>query len=141
MPRKVGVKKNKKREINFLSFIIAGIAIIIFLFIFLRILFVVPYEQPSLDAFSQCLTNKGARMYGADWCSRCQNQKDMFGASFQYVQYTNCDFREKECADLGITSYPTWNINGKTLPSGTMSLKSLGEISQCLPLIPAEYQP
>lgn len=141
MPRKAGVKKvqDEKRELNALSFIVAGIAILIFIFIFYRILFV-PYQMTSLNAFSECLTNKGVRVYGTDWCKSCQNQKNMFGESFQYVRYINCDFHEKECARLGITAYPTWYMNGKTLPSGAMSLKSLGETSQCSSLIPPESQ-
>ena len=41
-----------------------------------------PASGPGLaptDALAQCLTAKGVKMYGAYWCSHCQNQKKAFG--------------------------------------------------------------
>ncbi len=46
-------------------------------------------SQPAitgLDDFAKCLSEKGVTMYGAAWCSHCQNTKKTFGQSFQYVK-------------------------------------------------------
>ena len=32
----------------------------------------------TLDGFAQCLTAKGAQMYGAWWCPHCADQKELF---------------------------------------------------------------
>lgn len=82
------------------------------------------------DAFAQCLTEKGAAMYGTEWCSHCQNQKKTFGSSFQYIDYVNCDFNRDECLRNGIKSYPTWVIN-ETKYSGEQPLFRLASLTNC----------
>lgn len=96
------------------------------------------YQQPSepngpgkFDAFAQCLTEKGVIMYGAEWCPHCQNQKKLFGSSFQYVTYVECPKEPKVCLEKNITGYPTWLLaDGKRL-EGEQSLLSLGQKSGC----------
>ena len=87
------------------------------------------------DAFAQCLTGKGAVMYGAYWCPHCANQKKLFGSSFKYVTYVECDAKGKDaqpelCQQKGVASYPTWEING-TIESGEIPLPVLAEKSGC----------
>jgi hypothetical protein len=87
------------------------------------------------DSFAKCLTEKGVTMYGAYWCPHCQNQKDMFGESWQFVNYIECSLpnrggQTKVCADEKITGYPTWDING-VRKSGELSLQQLSELSGC----------
>jgi hypothetical protein len=89
-----------------------------------------------LDDFAKCLTEKGVKMYGAYWCPHCQNQKKMFGNSWQYVNDIECSLpnkagQTKECADEGITGYPTWDISGERIP-GELSLKTLSEKTGCV---------
>ena len=43
------------------------------------------------DNFAKCLAQKGIIMAGTDWCHFCKQQKEMFGTSFQYINYKNCD--------------------------------------------------
>ena len=47
-------------------------------------------SQGKYDTFAQCLTENEAVMYGTDWCSYCQNQKSLFGNSFNNIAYVNC---------------------------------------------------
>lgn len=87
------------------------------------------------DSFAQCLTEKNVVMYGAFWCPHCANQKKLFGKSFQYVTYVECDPQGKNsqpdlCLQKGVQSYPTWEING-TIESGEMPLNVLAEKSGC----------
>ena len=40
-------------------------------------------RAPSIyDGFAQCVSDSGARMWGAWWCPHCENQKELFGNSF-----------------------------------------------------------
>jgi len=82
-------------------------------------------------ALAKCLTEKGAKMYGASWCSHCANQKKMFGDAFQYIDYVECDTTgQEECNSAGIEGYPTWTINGQKYP-GETSLENLAQLSGC----------
>ncbi len=82
------------------------------------------------DNFAKCLASKGATMYGAEWCGHCKEQKDMFGASFKYVNYVECPDNQALCEQKGITGYPTWIIN--ELPySGTQSFERLSQLTGC----------
>ena len=86
--------------------------------------------ESESGALAQCLTEKGATMYGTEWCSHCKNQKALFGKSFQYVDYIDCDKNKAECQKAGIRGYPTWNINGQNYPGG-QSLEKLSILSGC----------
>ncbi|MFH1430217.1 MAG: hypothetical protein ABIG71_01675, partial [Candidatus Uhrbacteria bacterium] len=44
----------------------------------------------ELIPFAQCLTERDAKMYGAIWCSHCKEQKDAFGAAWEFVTYVEC---------------------------------------------------
>jgi len=86
----------------------------------------------DLDKFAKCISEKGATMYGAEWCGHCQNQKKMFGDSFKYVNYVECPDPNNQalCEQKGITGYPTWIING--LPyAGEQSFEKLSELTGC----------
>lgn len=100
----------------------------------LSVIFFVQKKESAvsqLDIFAKCLSEKGAIMYGADWCSHCQNQKEKFGASFQYISYVECPNNPKQCLDAGAESYPTWTFqDGKRLV-GDRGLSELSEVSGC----------
>ncbi len=110
-----------------------GTALILGLLIFF---FTSSAGQPGpYDTFAQCLTEKGVVMYGAYWCPHCANQKKLFGSSFKYVTYVECDPGGKNpqpdlCQQKGVTSYPTWEINGE-VESGEIPLPVLAEKSGC----------
>ncbi len=69
-------------------------------------------------------------MYGTEWCSHCKSQKKMFGKSFQYINYVDCDRYSDECLRNGIRGYPTWIIDGEKYP-GVQSLGRLSSLSGC----------
>lgn len=82
------------------------------------------------DELAKCLTSKGVKMYGTEWCGYCKKQKENFGASFQYVDYVDCDESKDECIEAGIRGYPTWNINGESNP-GLKDLETLASLAGC----------
>jgi hypothetical protein len=55
-------------------------------------------------------------MYGAWWCPHCQEQKEKFSASFEFVPYTECGVKgdlkgqNPVCKEQGITHFPTWQF-------------------------------
>lgn len=90
----------------------------------------------KLDAFAQCLSDKGAKFYGAFWCPHCQNQKTIFGSSKKYLPYIECstpDGRNQidECNKAGITGYPTWIFEDMSTSTGEQSLETLSQKTGC----------
>lgn len=86
--------------------------------------------ETGLDTFAECLTASGAVMYGTDWCPHCKAQKEMFGKSFEKVNFVNCDFNKEECLRNLVEGYPTWRIKEQNY-GGTQSLVALAEASGC----------
>ena len=84
---------------------------------------------------AEYLTAIGAKKYGAFWCPHCYEQKQLFGEkAFAEINYIECaDFNDPRaqsdaCREAGITSYPTWEINGEFI-QGTKVLSELAELS------------
>lgn len=84
----------------------------------------------DLDEFAQCITSAGAVMYGVEWCSNCQAQKNLFGDSVQYIDYVECSENEDLCVEKNITAVPTWIISDRSYV-GLLSLNELSRVSNC----------
>ena len=87
------------------------------------------------DAFADCLTEKGVKMYGAYWCPHCANQKRMFCSSWDRVTYVECaiegqNVQTQICQKEGIKSYPTWDF-GFERQTGELSFAQLSEKTGC----------
>ena len=85
----------------------------------------------NVDTLADCLTEKGVKMAGADWCGACKEQKSMFGDSFAKIDYKNCDYEEQWCLDNGITLFPTWVFSDGTQYRGVQNLGFLQEKAEC----------
>ena len=84
------------------------------------------FAPPSVTAKSSAralrvgdaLAAKGARMYGAYWCSHCFGQKQTLGKeAFSRVEYVECakdgaGSRNALCKSRKVPGYPTWEIDG-----------------------------
>ncbi len=85
-------------------------------------------------ALAKHLTSVGAKMYGAYWCPHCYEQKQLFGKkALQEINYIECAPQGKAaqpqlCNQVGIKSYPTWEIQGQQYP-GLKILKELAKLS------------
>jgi|SRR3989344_5342016 len=98
-------------------------------------------SSSKYDGFAQCLTDSGTKMYGAYWCPHCQEQKKLFGSSWDKVNYVECatpgsNEPKAVCNDAAIKSYPTWVFADGESISGGLSLQQLSSFTDC-PL-PAE---
>ncbi|MCB9359629.1 hypothetical protein H6503_06885 [Candidatus Woesearchaeota archaeon] len=87
-------------------------------------------DPGAYDDFALCISDYGAKMYGTEWCSHCNAQKDMFGNSFRNVNFIDCDQNKDACLRAGIQAYPTWIIAGE-MYEGTQSMESLAELTDC----------
>lgn len=89
-----------------------------------------------LNEFAQCVTDSGAKYYGAFWCPHCQEQGQIFGKSKELLPYVECSTPDgqnqtQECIDAGITSYPTWILADGTELGGVQSPADLAEATGC----------
>lgn len=92
--------------------------------------------DPKVDTFAQCLTDRGIKMYGAWWCPHCKTQKELFGKSFEKIQYIECsepgsNEMNQTCKDAKIEGYPTWEFKDGTRVSGQQTLEDLGKKADC----------
>lgn len=88
------------------------------------------------DDFATCVTESGAKMYGAYWCPHCKEQKEMFGKSWDKIDYTECSMPNNagqtvECQISGIKSYPTWEFSDGKRLEGTIALEQLSQLTGC----------
>ncbi|MBV8475709.1 MAG: hypothetical protein JO249_11185 [Acidobacteria bacterium] len=73
-------------------------------------------QRHRYDNFAKCLSARHVLMYGAYWCPHCADQKEKFGASFQYAPYIECGLpgnrrgEQQTCKDAGIQHFPTWQF-------------------------------
>ena len=90
--------------------------------------------QHKYDNFARCLNARGVKMYGAYWCPHCQEQKEKFAKSFEYVNYVECGVmgdlhaQSQVCKDDNVKHYPTWQFP----PTGERVERvfDLGELSE-----------
>lgn len=123
-------KKNaNKLKINKKHYFLIGTLLIILVLGFLTYNSIT--SPGKYDDFAKCLTEKGFTMAGTNWCSSCKNQKGLFGKSFQYVTYQDCDNNEAWCDSKGIERYPTWVLPDNTKITGVLKPYDLSRISGC----------
>ena len=94
-------------------------------------------EDGAYDNFAKCLTENGVKIYGAYWCTHCNNQKKEFGKSWQYIDYIECSLPNNSgqtqiCSLAGINAYPTWEFQGGEKIEGELSFEELAGRSGCL---------
>ena len=106
-------KAKKKRTVMTITIIVIAIVIGAIGYTMLR--------PGKYDGFAKCLTEKGAVMYGEDWCHNTQGQKAMFGNSFKYIDYV-------VKPDLKVR--PTWVIDGKSYET-VQSFQRLAALTGC----------
>jgi cyclophilin family peptidyl-prolyl cis-trans isomerase len=88
---------------------------------------------PDSVAFAKALTAAGAKLYAADWCPFCTQQKALFreGASYlPFIEVTNPDRTPNSIGTQeNITSYPTWKFANGTVTTGVKTLQELSTLS------------
>ncbi len=98
-----------------------------------------PPEPGQYAEVAQCLTEKGVQMYGTSWCPHCQDQKDMFGNDWQFIDYIECDQGSPQrplCAEAQVFSYPSWIFPGQERLEGTQPIEILAQKAACTEFLP-----
>ncbi len=91
-------------------------------------------EKPALKALALHLQRGDAEFFGAKWCPRCIEQKELFEASVHRLPYVECSPFGREgpvstaCIDNKIKDYPTWIIRGRRY-TGRLELSELARLS------------
>jgi glutaredoxin len=102
------------------------------------VLFFVRSNNPAnssnnlLDEFARCLSEKETVMYGTNVCPHCQEQKKIFGDSFQLVRYVDCFQNVAECQQKNIENVPTWIFGGGEKIIGVQSIEELSRKTGCI---------
>lgn len=98
-------------------------------------------EPKEVDAaavsLAQCLSGKGATMYGTKTCPYCRAEKAAFGEAFQYVSYVECTETPSVCVEAKVEGVPLWTFADGTRLEGAQGLEGLARASGC-PYIPKE---
>lgn len=93
-------------------------------------------ETTKYDTLAQCITDAGAKFYGAYWCPHCQAQKALFDNSSKlpYVECSTPDGqgRTQVCIDKNITGYPTWEFADGSRLDGERTLEELAQKTSCV---------
>jgi hypothetical protein len=95
------------------------------------------HNDHRYDQFAKCIASKQARMYGLYWCPHCADQKEMFGASFRYISYTECAVKGSpheltpECKAAGVKLFPSWQFGNNPPKEGVLSLEALHDKTGC----------
>ncbi|KAK4410447.1 Thiol-disulfide oxidoreductase LTO1 [Sesamum angolense] len=103
-------------------------------------------SSPSAISLAKHLRAIGAKLYGAFWCSHCQDQKEisavvpfphyLWARSSKLLDYVECfpdgvskgTKMAQACVDVNLEGFPTWIINGQVL-SGEKQLSELAALS------------
>ena len=84
----------------------------------------------SNSGISECLSKLNMSLYISSDDSDTTLKNIAILDYLQYFKIHNCFINNEPCAELGITSYPAWIINGKTYV-GELSEEDLMEFSGC----------
>lgn len=82
------------------------------------------------DDFAKCLTEKGAVVYGNDFCTYTGKQLNFFGPSEGYLNYIKCAENQDLCDSKGVTITPTWEIDGKMYEQ-VQTFETLSRLTGC----------
>ena len=103
-----------------------------------------PYAAPIIETVStqysrdvaDWLAESGAKMYGAFWCSHCEDQKETFGkgAAIPYVECFPNGWEKgtpiaDACKAAKVDGFPTWVLGDGTVISGEKSVDELAKAS------------
>jgi 2-hydroxychromene-2-carboxylate isomerase len=90
-------------------------------------------DLAKITEFSECLAEKGVKIYGANWCGWTKKfvVETLGGADTVAPIYVECTENEAECSSAGVSGYPTTKINGEPY-SGARTIEGLAQATGCI---------
>lgn len=126
---KTDVHSGKKKKLNVRLY--AVIVILVLIVLFLSWTFISNSKKPGkYDDFAKCLTEKGAVIYGNDFCEYTRKEMNFFGKSSKYLNYIKCINNKALCDSKGVKLTPTWEINGE-MHEQVQTLERLAYLTGC----------
>ena len=105
-------KIKEKKKINFRKYAVLSLVVLIMVFS-LASVYSFTKKPGQYNEFAKCLTERGAVIYGNDFCQYTAKQLNYFGKSKEYLNYIKCIDNKELCDSKGIKITPTWEINGE----------------------------
>ena len=119
----------KHKKINFKKYFIFTAVVLILILLALSVNNYMK-KPGQFNDFATCLTEKGAVVYGNDYCSYTVQQLNFFGKSKEYLNYVKCADNKSLCDSKDISITPTWEINGESY-SGVQTFEKLSAVTGC----------
>jgi hypothetical protein len=79
---------------------------------------------------AECMTEKGAVVYGSRGCSITVKQLGLFGDGRPYLEYVDCNDHRDLCSKNNIRYYPTWICKRRRM-EGSYPLDALAVFTGC----------
>lgn len=115
------IARSKSRK----SKLIASASIAVLVIGFFVVSAIINNAKPGYyDDFARCLSEKGMVIYGAEWCTYTAAQKQMFGKSFEFINY------QDYTTVSGISTTPTWEFENERYPR-VQTFEKLSELTDC----------
>ncbi len=80
-------------------------------------------------ATATCIASKST-LYVKTGCPYCEEQKELFGENFKYLNVVDCVEEPAICTKAGIIGVPTWVIDDEKI-EGVQSIAKLKELTGC----------
>lgn len=87
-------------------------------------------KQTAQEKIVECLNEDSAILYGSVSDKYTQNQRDVFGASFNEIEYVECGKAgnwKEECRKRGISVTPTWSF-----PEDSKTKDNIPSCKECI---------
>jgi hypothetical protein len=94
-------------------------------------------SEPDLKSLAECISESGAKFYGAYWCPFCARQLKYFGEHAELLPYIECS--EKGSTDMlpkceRFMGLPTWTFVNHIPREGVLTPEALATTTGC-PLV------
>lgn len=108
--------------------------IILFIALAIAIVFsiIILTKKPSNTTDSpvaKCI-GQNSVLYVQRGCSHCEDQKNLFGDSYQYLNITDCFYETQKCINNSIEATPTWVIKSQKYV-GVQTIETLKNLTGC----------
>lgn len=92
-------------------------------------------NNPAIESFASCISDSGAKFYGAWWCPHCNDQKAMFTKYAKNLPYIECSSQSRQMLDVctvaEIKKFPTWVFPDGERIEGVLDFAKLSEKTKC----------
>jgi len=103
--------------------------IILFIVLTISMIFIMKNNNSEDEEIMRCIA-ENSEVYTSRTCSHCAEQEKILGEYLEIFNITECLANQEKCAENGITSVPTWIINGQFYP-GVKSIEELKQLTGC----------